>query len=133
MPRRKRRNRRAIAYSQRVSARQIRRTVRRAQLQVGLKTLKVRQVVSLRGRTTLAEAAAPGQPITAQTLTLLSTALRKYKYNIKSQTLRIWFVKGGTYDYFDVPETIVFELDRAPSKGRYFYYNIRTSFKFQKV
>ena len=132
MPRRKR-NRRTEAYAQRVSKRQVRRTARRAQLRVGLKTLEVKAVVSARGRTSVAEAAAPGQPVTPQTLLLLSTAIKKYKYNLRSQILRIWFVNGGSYDYFDVPESLIYDLDRAPSKGNYFYYNIRTSFKFKKV
>lgn len=133
MPRRKRRNRRVEAYAKRVTARQVRRTARRAQLRIGLKTLEVKEVVSPRGRVSVAEAAAPGQPITPQTTLLLSTAIRKYKYNLRSKILRIWFVNGGSYDYFDVPESIIYDLDRAPSKGRYFYYNIRTSFKFNKV
>lgn len=133
MPRPKRRDRRAEAYAKRVTARQVRRTARRAQLRVGLKTIEVKQIVSPRGRISPAEAAAPGQPITPQTMLLLSTALRKFKYNIKSRTLRIWFVKGGIYDYFEVPQSVVFDLDRAPSKGNYFYYNIRTTFKYQKV
>ena len=117
----------------RVSARQVRRTTRRAQLRVGLKKLEAKAVVSARGRTSVMEAAAPGQPVTPQTTLLLSTAIKRYKYNLRSRVLRIWFVNGGSYDYFDVPESIIYDLDRAPSKGRYFYYNIRTSFKFQKV
>lgn len=133
MPRPKRRNRREEAYAKRVSARQVRRTARRGQLRVGLKKLEAKAVISPRGRTSVVEAAAPGQPITPQTMLLLSTAISKYKYDLRSQVLRIWFVNGGSYDYFAVPESIVYDLDRAPSKGRYFYYNIRTSFRYEKV
>lgn len=115
------------------SARQIRRKAKRSQLKIRKGTLEMRQVVSQRGRTHWMEAPLPGMPETPQELLLDSTAIRKFKYNIGSKVLRIWFVKGGSYNYFDVPESIVMTLSQAQSKGNYFYYNIRSTYKYQKV
>ena len=135
MPRAKRRNRREEAYAKRVSARQVRRSVRRGQIRIGLKKIEMKQALSQRGRTHWMEQEAPGMTKAggAQSVLMQSTAIKRFKYDLRSKTLRIWFVNGGSYDYFDVPESIVLALGQAQSKGNYFYYNIRTSFKFNQV
>ena len=97
----------------------------RAQTRIGRKTIEVRKVVSQRARTHPMEAAGIGQPQTPQQLLLESTAIKKFKYWIEQRRLRIWFVEGGVYDYYNVPESVVITLSQAQSKGRYFYYNIR--------
>ena len=117
----------------RISKRQLRTSVKRGQLRIRKKTLEVRRAISPRGRTQLMEAPAPGQPQQAQVLLVESTAIRRFKYFIETQRLRIWFVKGGVYDYFGVPESVVMILSRAQSKGRYFYYNIRTSYEYLRI
>ena len=79
------------------------------------------------------EAPLPGMPEQPQDLLMESTAIRRFKYFIEENRLRIWFVKKGVYDYFKVPESVVITLAQAQSKGRYFYYNIRTSFEFERI
>ena len=86
-----------------------------------------------RGRTGVMEAALPDMPQQPQKLLLESTAIRRFKYTIDNETLRIWFVEGGVYDYYNVPESVVLTLADAQSKGRYFYYNIRTSYDFRRI
>lgn len=105
----------------RVSARHVRKSITRGQLRVRKTTLEVRRVISLRGRTHLLEAPAPGQPQQAQILLAESTAIRRFKYWIDQQRLRIWFTTGHVYDFFAVPEGIVTTLSRAQSAGRTFH------------
>lgn len=69
----------------------------------------------------------------AQDVLMYSTAIRAFKYYIDEERLRIWFVHGGAYDYYDVPESVVITLSQAQSKGNYFYYNIRTSYNYKRV
>jgi hypothetical protein len=118
-----------------VTARQIRKTIRRSQLRIGKKTLEVKRLVSKRGRTHLMEAEVPGITKTQppQELLLYSTAIKRFKYWEDSKRLRIWFVKGGVYDYFKVPEAVVITLSEAQSKGNYFYYNIRMSYNYERI
>ena len=115
------------------SKRQIRKSIQRSQLKIRKKTLEVRRAVSKRGRTVLMEAPAVGQPTQAQTLLVESTAIRRFRYWIEERRLRIWFVKGGVYDYYNVPEAVVTILAEAQSKGRYFYYNIRTNYQYTRI
>lgn len=138
MPRhgpKKRKNRRTEVYAERISQRKLRQVARRSQLRIGLKKIEAKAVVSQRGRTHWMEQEAPGITVAggAQTVSMLSTAIKKFKYDLKSKVLRIWFVNGGSYNYFDVPESTVLALGQAQSKGNYFYYNIRTTFRFEQV
>jgi hypothetical protein len=102
----------------------VRKSIQRSQLQVRKRTLEVRRAVSLRGRTQLMEAPALGQPQQPQSLLAESTAIRRFKYWIEEQRLRIWFTTGHVYDYYDVPEGVVTTLARAQSKGRAFHETI---------
>ena len=116
-----------------ITARQRRKSIQRSQLKIKKGTLEVRRAISQRARTHPMEAAGVGQPQTPQVLLLESTAIRRFKYWVKEKTLRIWFVEKGVYDYYQVPESVVITLSEAQSKGRYFYYNIRTSFEFRRI
>ena len=116
-----------------VTARKMRVSIKRRQLRIRGKTLEVRRPVSMRGRTQFMEAPAPGQPTVPQELLLVSTAIKRFKYWSETQRLRIWFVKGGVYDYYNVPESVVILLSQAQSKGRYFYYNIRMTYNYLRV
>lgn len=116
-----------------VTKRQIRQTVKKGQLRIRKKTLEVRRPISQRGRTHPMEAPIPGMPEIPQTLLLDSTAIKRFKYWIDQNRLRIWFVKKGVYDYYDVPESVVIILAQAQSKGNFFYYNIRTTYDFKRI
>jgi hypothetical protein len=118
-----------------ISARQRRKAVQKSQLKVRKQTLEVRRPISQRGRTHPMEAPIPGMPTIPQALLLDSTAISRFKYWIDQKRLRIWFVgdKKSVYDYYNVPESVVITLAQAQSKGRYFYYNIRTSYNFRRI
>ena len=95
--------------------------------------IEVKDVVSLRGRVSHAQAPLVGMPTTPQDFILSSSVINRYKYWKKDFKLRIWFQSGHVYDYFNVPEKVIYQLGLAPSKGRYFYYQIRTNFKYTRV
>ena len=116
-----------------VSKRKRRQSLKKSQLRIGKSTMQMKKVVSQRGRTHPMEAPLPGMPETPQALLMESTAIRKLKYNMDTQILRIWFVSHHVYDYYKVPESVVITLSQAQSKGHYFYYNIRTSYEFKRI
>ena len=118
-----------------VSKKQIRQSVKKGQLRIRKTTLEVRRPISQRGRTHVMQEEVPGitKHQIPQTLLLDSTAIKRFKYWTKEKRLRIWFVKGGVWDYYDVPESRVINLAQAQSKGNFFYYNIRTSFEFKRI
>ena len=116
-----------------LSKRKRRQKAKRAQLKISSRKIEAKRVVSRRGRTHPMEAPLPGMPEQPQKLLLDSTALRRFRYTISTKTLRIWFVEGGVYDYYKVPESVIITLSEAQSKGRYFYYNIRTSYEYKRI
>ena len=95
------------------------------------KGLVVKRVISERGRKTFAAAPGATQPQTAQNILLESTVITQFNY--KKGVLTIYFQSGHAYEYYDVPAPIVGFLSTAQSKGRYFYYNIRTNYKFKRI
>lgn len=116
-----------------ISKRKRRQSLKRSQVRFKRKTIEVRRAVSLRGRTHPMEAPLLGMPQQPQKVLMASTAIRRFKYDIEKKVLRIWWVEGGVYDYYNVPESVVIELSQAQSKGRYVYYNIRTNYKYSRV
>ena len=116
-----------------VTKRKRRQTIKRSQVKFRKASIEVRRPVSQRGRTHPMEAPMPGMPEQPQKVLLESSAIKRFKYNIDKKVLRIWFVEGGVYDYYKVPESVVLTLADAQSKGRYFYYNIRTSYDFRRI
>lgn len=61
-----------------------------------------------------------------------STAIRFVEYRAQSQELDITFESGGTYTYFDVPDSLYKAFLSAPSKGQFFHKNIRDKFRSSK-
>jgi hypothetical protein len=65
---------------------------------------------------------------------LASTMLRAVSYAPSRRELRVRFVNGAIYLYFDVPPEVVEELLSAEtgSPGRFFNENIRDEFDFDE-
>jgi hypothetical protein len=53
-------------------------------------------------------------------------------YDADTQTLTIEFRNGGTYEFFDVPQSTYHELMAAGSHGEYFARNIRGKYRYAK-
>ena len=116
-----------------VSQKDVRASARKAAVRIGVKKIEVKQAISQRGRTHPMEAPLPGMPQTAQTVLVESTTIKKFKYYIRTRILRVWFVNGGSYKYYEVPQSVVLLFAQAQSKGSFFYYNIRKSYRYKKV
>jgi hypothetical protein len=54
-----------------------------------------------------------------------SSNIERFKYDTSSRILKVEFKNGGTYDYFDVPESVFNAMCHAPSKGQYLASNIK--------
>lgn len=63
--------------------------------------------------------------------TFVSTNLHKMEYD--NGVLRLSFNAGGTYEYYNVPQEIVSELQQAKSAGTYFHRFIRNTYKYKKI
>jgi lysyl-tRNA synthetase class 2 len=63
--------------------------------------------------------------------TFNSTNLKSMEYD--NGTLRLAFNAGGTYEYYNVPQQVVAELQQAQSAGSYFHSFIRNKYAFKKV
>ena len=62
-----------------------------------------------------------------------SSNLAAVGYDPATHTLRITFHKGGTYDYYNVPESVYRGLMSAASKGEYHHAFIKTSYPYRKL
>lgn len=62
-----------------------------------------------------------------------SSTIAEIGYETSSATLEILFLSGGTYQYFDVPESQYSSFLGADSKGKYFHANIRDAFRCVKL
>lgn len=62
-----------------------------------------------------------------------SSNLSAVGYDAASRTLCIRFIKGGTYAYYDVPESVFSGLMGAGSKGSYHKAYIKNSFSYRRI
>lgn len=61
-----------------------------------------------------------------------STNIARFRYEIETMTLEIEFNSGGTYQYFDVSESVYEAFCTADSKGKFFAENIRGGFRYAR-
>lgn len=54
-------------------------------------------------------------------------------YEPSTATLRVKFISGDVYDYFNVPETVYKEFLQAPSHGKFLHAYIRFNYRYQRV
>jgi hypothetical protein len=62
-----------------------------------------------------------------------SSTIQTATYWPSRQYLTVSFKSGSTYSYDDVPFKVMVAWKMAPSAGSFFYYNIRTTFRYQKI
>jgi hypothetical protein len=62
-----------------------------------------------------------------------STNLAAIGYEETSRTLRVEFRNGGTYDYYDVPQSEFEGLRNATSHGEYLARNIKGRYRYARV
>src|SRR5438093_910075 len=62
-----------------------------------------------------------------------SSSLASVGYSRRTKTLQIVFLKGGTYQFFDVPRPVFNAIVAANSKGQFFHEHIRDRYEFRRV
>ena len=62
-----------------------------------------------------------------------STNIASVGYDKESWTLRVLFLEGSTYDYFEVPAELYNQLMKSESKGSFFQEHVVGKFKYTKV
>jgi len=62
-----------------------------------------------------------------------SSTIQQAAYWPKKQYLVVSFKSGATYSYDEVPLLTVLFWEQASSAGSWFYYNIRMSYRYQKL
>ncbi len=62
-----------------------------------------------------------------------STAIRSLFYVPAKRELRVKFVSGRRYVYFDVPPEVFDAFNTAPSHGAFFNHEIRDRYAFREV
>jgi len=63
-----------------------------------------------------------------------SSALSRVGYDKREHVLVAEFKDSGAiYAYYDVPESVYNALLDADSIGNYFYYNVRTSYTYERL
>jgi DnaJ-class molecular chaperone len=71
------------------------------------------------------------QSINEYTHTTSTSSIIDFEY--QSQVLKISFLDGNTYEYFDVPKAVYVKLINAESRGRYARRHIYNSFLYRSV
>lgn len=62
-----------------------------------------------------------------------SSNIERIGYDSDSNTLRIEFKSGRTYDYFNVPENVFDELRHASSVGGYHARNVKNCYSYTEI
>lgn len=62
-----------------------------------------------------------------------SSTIASIGYDPNSMTLEVEFIKGGIYQYFDVPEATYQEFMAASSHGKYLHANIKGVYRYAKL
>jgi len=66
-------------------------------------------------------------------LPVQSSNLAAVGYDAEAHILEIQFIDGGTYQYFDVPQSAYDGLMTAPSHGKFFHAYIRNKYRYTKI
>jgi len=62
-----------------------------------------------------------------------SSSIEAAGYDPGRRMLRIRFIHGSTYDYWDVPAEVFDDLIAAESKGRFVNWKIKPYFRYTEV
>jgi len=62
-----------------------------------------------------------------------SSNIARFAYDEGSCVLVVEFLKGGTYNYYDVPQGIFEQMKAAPSKGQFLARNIKGVYRYARA
>lgn len=72
-------------------------------------------------------------PATTQRAPVSSSSIASIGYDARAKTLEVEFNSGRVYRYYDVPQTVHYELVSASSIGGYFNANIRPNYPYERL
>lgn len=62
-----------------------------------------------------------------------SSNIEAIGYDTSSKTLRVWFLNGTIYEYYNVDEEVFYAFLNASSHGSFLYQNIKGHFSYEKM
>ena len=62
-----------------------------------------------------------------------SSSVEAFEYDSEEKSLKVEFVNGTIYDYYEVPEDVFEALCESESKGQYLNVNIKGSYNYEKA
>jgi hypothetical protein len=62
-----------------------------------------------------------------------SSNIARICYECDTQVMTVEFLKGGMYQYFDIPEHVFEQMKTASSKGQFLAQNIKGSYRYARV
>lgn len=62
-----------------------------------------------------------------------STVIRKIEYEPASECLKIYFVSGLAYVYYNVPEAVYWQFKNFREKGIYFNQHIKNTYNYKRI
>ena len=62
-----------------------------------------------------------------------SSNIARFAYDDGSRVLKVEFMNGSVYDYFDVPNHVFNEMRNASSKGQYLAQQIKGTYRYARV
>ena len=62
-----------------------------------------------------------------------SSNVARFAYDSVSNILTVEFLKGGTYNYFDVPDAVFEQMKAAASKGQFLAQNVKGVYRYARA
>lgn len=62
-----------------------------------------------------------------------SSNIARFTYDEASSVLVVEFLKGGTYNYYDIPQAIFEQMKAASSKGQFLAQNVKGVYRYAKA
>lgn len=62
-----------------------------------------------------------------------SSNIARYRYDQNAHVLSVEFKKGGTYNYYDVPQNIFDQMKAATSTGQFLAQNVKGVYRYARA
>ena len=62
-----------------------------------------------------------------------SSAVKRLLYDAETKTARVTFPSGHSYEYYNIPEDIMYYWSLADSLGKYFNANIKGQYSYARL
>ena len=62
-----------------------------------------------------------------------SSNIARFRYDEKAHVLTVEFKKGGTYNYYDVPQVVFDQMKAATSKGQFLAQNVKGAYRYARA